>query len=195
MSGPELRRHGSVDFGRFFKSWIQNPRAIGAFAPSGRVLAKLMATNLGAGARVLELGAGTGTVTQAILETGVRPQDLYVVEQNSQFAKILYRRFPACRILEADATQIVDCIDGARGSFDFVISSLPLLLFSPEQKARVLSQALQALKPDGRLHQYTYAGRCPVGRHLRSRLRLESSLIGFAPFNLPPAFVYRFTQA
>jgi phospholipid N-methyltransferase len=195
MAGPELQEHSSVDFGRFFKNWVQNPRAIGAFAPAGRVLAKLMATNLAPGARVLELGAGTGTVTQAILETGVRPDDLCVLEQNSQFTKILQRRFPACRIMEADATELVERIDGARGSFDFVVSSLPLLLFSPAQKARVLSQAFEALKPDGRVHQYTYAGRCPVDRSLRSRLGIESSLIGFAAFNLPPAFVYRFTQA
>lgn len=191
---PELQQRAADDFGRFFRSWIQNPLAIGAVAPSGRLLAKLMATSLRPGTRVIELGGGTGTVTQAILEAGVRPEDLVVVEQNAQFVKLLKRRFPSSSIVEDDATAVVENLDGARGSFDFVISGLPLLLFSPTQKAKLLSQAFELLGPQGLLHQFTYGGRCPIGRELRTRLSLRSSLIGIAPFNLPPAFVYRFAR-
>src|SRR5262245_13441129 len=98
MSGTELRQrkpphHTSDDFGRFIKNWIQNPPAIGAVAPSGRLLAKLMASGLRPGARVIELGAGTGTVTQALLDSGVRPEDLYLVERDHHFLGILERRF------------------------------------------------------------------------------------------------------
>ena len=53
--------HTSDDFGHFFKGWIRNPLAMGAFAPSGKSLAKLMAKDVGVGSRVVELGAGTGT--------------------------------------------------------------------------------------------------------------------------------------
>ncbi len=189
-----LQQRTADDFGRFFRSWIQNPLAIGAVAPSGRLLAKLMASGLAAGARVIELGGGTGTVTQAILDAGVRPEDLVVVEQNAQFVNLLKRRFPASTVMEADAAQVVEHLDGARGSFDFVISGLPLLLFSPAQKERLLSEAFELLTARGVLHQFTYAGRCPVGRDLRARLGLQTSLIGIAPFNLPPAFVYRFVR-
>jgi len=195
MSAPQLRHYPSDDFGRFFRSWIQNPLAIGAVAPSGRLLAKMMAMNLEPGARVIELGGGTGTVTQAILDSGVRPEDLYVVEQNIEFIRILKRRFPSCPIIQADAMSLAEHINGSAGSFDFIISGLPLLLFSAEQKMRLLSQAFEVLRPRGVLRQFTYAVRCPVGRDLRAKLRLESSLIGIAPFNLPPAFVYRFGRA
>jgi hypothetical protein len=44
------------------------------------------------------------------------------------------------------------------------------------------------------LHQFTYAGRCPIDRDVRSELRVESVLLGIAALNLPPAFVYRFTR-
>jgi phospholipid N-methyltransferase len=196
MSESELRQrqqHTPDDFGHFFKSWIQNPVAIGAVAPSGRLLAKLMATGLKRGARVVELGAGTGTVTQAILDTGVLAEDLFVVEQNTQFQKILARRFPESHLVAADALSLTEHVP-ERGSFDFVVSGLPLLFFSPEQKRRLLEQVFELLGAKGALHQFTYAGRCPVERGLRSRLELKSSLIGIAPFNLPPAFVYRLSR-
>jgi phospholipid N-methyltransferase len=196
MSEPKLqrrRRHTPDDLGHFLKSWIQNPTAIGAVAPSGRLLAKLMATGLGRGARVIELGAGTGTLTQAILETGVRAEDLFVVEQNAQFLKILARRFPECPLVAADALSLTEHVPGP-GTFDFVISGLPLLFFSPQQKQRLLEQVFELLGPSGALHQFTYSVRCPVERSLRSRLELHSSLIGIAPFNLPPAFVYRLSR-
>jgi phosphatidylethanolamine/phosphatidyl-N-methylethanolamine N-methyltransferase len=185
--------HTSDDFGHFFKGWIRNPLAMGAFAPSSKALAKLMAKDVGANARVVELGAGTGTVTAALLEGGVAPGNLYLVERDPQFVKILERRFPRCHVVSADALELDEQFAASTG-FDFVISGLPLLCFSPEKRYRVLQQAFRLLKPNGRLHQFTYAGRCPVDRDLRSLLRLDSMLLGIAPLNLPPGFVYRLTR-
>jgi phospholipid N-methyltransferase len=193
MSGPPPRRHTSDDLGRFIKSWLQNPLATGAVAPSGRPLARLMANGLQLGDRVVELGAGTGTLTQAILDAGVRPADLSIVEQNAEFVRILERRFPDCPIVAADALALVETL-GAAAPFDVVVSGLPLLLFNPRQKQLLLEQIFAVLGPRGCLHQFTYGGRCPVDRGLRRRLGIESSLVGFAAFNLPPAFVYRFSR-
>jgi phosphatidylethanolamine/phosphatidyl-N-methylethanolamine N-methyltransferase len=182
--------HTSDDLGHFLKGWIRNPLAMGAFAPSGKSLAKLMAKEVGASSRVVELGAGTGTVTAALLANGVAPGNLYLVERDPQFIKILERRFPRCHVVAADALEL-EAEFGPNAAFDFVISGLPLLCFSPEKRYRVLEQALQLLKPHGRLHQFTYAGRCPIDRDLRALLRVDSVLLGIAPLNLPPAFVYR----
>jgi hypothetical protein len=92
MSGSELEQQqyakGPQQLARFFRSWIQDPLAIGAVAPSGRVLAKLMVRDLVPGARVVELGAGTGTLTQAILDRGVQPAAIVEGEQQ------LYLRQP-----------------------------------------------------------------------------------------------------
>jgi phospholipid N-methyltransferase len=193
MSGQELQQsHTSDDFGHFIKGWIRNPLAMGALAPSSKSLAKIMARDVGAGARVLELGAGTGTVTEALLATGVAPEDLYLVERDRQFVKILQRRFPRCHVVATDALEL-DLPCGTDGTFDFVVSGLPLLCFSPDKRYRILQRALQLLRPTGRLHQFTYAGRCPVDKDLRALLRVDSTLLGIAPLNLPPGFVYRLT--
>lgn len=194
MTRSRPHEHTSDDFGTFIKNWLQSPRTVGAVAPSSRLLARLMAKGLRPGARVVELGAGTGTLTQAILASGVRPEDLYLVEQNPQFVEILARRFPGCPILPIDATVLASHLGAAVGTFDFVISGLPLLLFTPENKLALFSQAFAALKPGGMMHQFTYGGRCPIDRESRGKLGLSRQLIGFTPFNLPPAFVYRFER-
>jgi phospholipid N-methyltransferase len=194
MSSPELQQHTPDDFGHFFRSWIRDPLAMGAVAPSGRPLAKLMARDLRPGARVVELGAGTGTLTQAVLAKGVRPEDFYIVERDPQLVKILERRFPHCHVVAADALSLGEHLGSAAGTFDFVISGLPLVLFSPDRRRRLLANALELLKPGGSIHQFTYAGRCPVDRESRRALDIHSRLLGIAAFNLPPAFVYRLSR-
>ena len=194
MSSPELHdSHTTDDLGHFVRGWIRNPLAIGSVAPSSKSLAKLMAKDVGTASRVLELGAGTGTVTEALLAKGVSPANLYLVERDPQFVKILERRFPRCPVVAADALHLDDQLDGGAG-FDFVISGLPLLCFSPPNRQRVLRQALRLLKPHGRLHQFTYAGRCPIDRDTRAGLHVDTVLLGIAALNFPPAFVYRFTR-
>jgi phosphatidylethanolamine/phosphatidyl-N-methylethanolamine N-methyltransferase len=179
---------------RFFRSWMQDPLAIGAVAPSSRVLAKLMVKGLAPGDRVVELGAGTGTVTQAILNCGVRPEDLYLIEQNAGFVALLRQRFPRAHVVHGDAVALARHLGATAGSVDFVISGLPLMLFSQAQKVRMLTQAFSVLRANGRFHQFTYAGRCPVSRAMLRQLDLRTSLIGVTALNLPPAFAYRFQR-
>lgn len=198
MSGSELEQQrpasASQQLARFFRSWMQDPWAIGAVAPSSRVLAKLMVKDLGPGARVVELGAGTGTVTQAILSCGVRPEDLYLIEQNAGFVSLLRQRFPRANVVHGDAVSMANHLEPIRGGVDFVISGLPLMLFSQAQKMRMLTEAFLVLGAAGRFHQFTYAGRCPVNRALLRRLNLRTSLIGVTALNIPPAFAYRFER-
>lgn len=177
--------------GRFLRSAVKEPLAVGAVAPSSRYLAGLMVADMGPGSRVIELGAGTGVVTQAILDAGVSPDDLIVIEQNEEFAELLKERFPEVTVIRANAVSLRHHIAGLAGPADFVVSGLPLLLFPARRKARLLLQAFGALRPGGYFHQFTYGGRCPVERSVLRSLGLEASLMRFTPFNFPPAFVYR----
>jgi phosphatidylethanolamine/phosphatidyl-N-methylethanolamine N-methyltransferase len=191
MDSTDAQRVADADLRQFFRSWVQDPLAIGAVAPSGQKLARLMVADLHPGARVMELGAGTGTVTQAILERGVAPSDLYLVERDERFARLLERRFPGATLLQADATALGDAATDLGGSFDFIISGLPLVLFSNARKRRLLSQIFDLVSPSGAYHQFTYGGFCSIRRSVLRSLGLKASLIGVAPINVPPAFVYR----
>lgn len=181
--------------GAFFRSWLQDPIGVASIAPSGRLLAKLMAEDIGPGARVIELGAGTGTLTQALLANGVEPRHLHLVEQNESFVRILRRRFPDTHVLPVDAARLAAHLPHLVGRIDFVISGLPIVWFRREAKIRVLEGAFKLLGPTGRFHQFTYLGRPPVGSRILKALGLRASLAGFAPLNMPPAFVYRFERA
>lgn len=179
---------------RFLLSWLDNPLSVGAVAPSGRPLGRMMTRELEPGHRVLEYGPGTGTLTREILARGVAREDLFLVESCPGFAGLLERRFPGATVLCADATVRQEDLVPFRGSFDFVISSLPLVLFSREQKFRLLREAFRLLAPEGAMFQFTYGGRCPVDRRYLERLDLEARCIGFIALNMPPAFVYRIAR-
>jgi len=182
---------GWIQHGKFFFGWLRNPRSVGAVLPSSPSVGKLLVTGVRPGARVIELGGGTGTVTQAILDAGVRPDDLLVLEKDAKFAKFLKRRFPDVRIVTADAVKLDEFADALSGPVDFVISGLPLLLFSNEDKERLINAVFRVLAPTGRFHQYSYVARCNIRAEQMRELGARASLIGVAPFNVPPAFVYR----
>jgi len=89
----------------FLRQWVHHPGEMGAVIPSSSLLAEAMAKQLGGlgNGTVIELGAGTGTVTQALLGAGVRQDRLLIVERNPPMAAFLRQRFPGVRVIEGDA--------------------------------------------------------------------------------------------
>jgi phospholipid N-methyltransferase len=191
----EGQRVASAAYSRFLRSWLNDPLAVGAVAPSGRSLARSMSRELSPGDRVVELGPGTGIVTREILARGVRPSDLVLIERCEDFAGHLEREHPSVKVLRGDATESQEGLAPLRGTIDFVVSGLPLLLFSREQKTRLLEQCFGLLREGGALIQFTYGGRCPVGRRELECQGLVAKCIGFIALNMPPAFIYRIARA
>jgi phospholipid N-methyltransferase len=116
---------------------------------------------------------------------------LLVLEKDAGFAKFLGRRFPDVKVANADAVNLDQYAGELSGPVDFVISGLPLLLFSNDEKTRLLENVFKVLAPTGRFHQFSYVARCAVPAAQLRELGARASLIGVAPFNVPPAFVYR----
>ena len=193
MSGRQ--RPASAAYSRFLRSWLNDPLAVGALAPSGRTLARSMSRELAPGHRVVELGPGTGVVTREILARGVRPRDLVLVERCAGFAEHLEREHPAVTVVRGDATLRQDGLASLRGTIDYIVSGLPLVLFSREQKERLLEECFGLLREGGALIQFTYGGRCPVARRDLESRGLVAKCIGFIALNMPPAFIYRIARA
>ncbi|MFL2554284.1 MAG: class I SAM-dependent methyltransferase [Candidatus Rariloculaceae bacterium] len=197
MSGTEIdeRRYLSrLKPSGFLRNALREPLSVGALVPSSRFLAKLLVYEIKPGSKVIELGAGTGTITQAILNTGVYAQDLTLIEQNEEFTELLKQRFPETTVIQANAASFRRHLAPGTELVDSVVSGLPLLLFPARFKVRLLAQIFKSLHSNGCLYQFTYGGACPISRKLRRTLSLKASLIGFTPFNVPPAFVYRITR-
>ena len=180
--------------GVFFRSWLKDPFHVASITPSSKWLARLMATDVGPGARVVELGAGTGTLTDAIVERGVRQEDLYLVEQHPMFCDVLRQRFPSSHVVQADAATLTESLGALRGTVDYVISGLPIVWFARDKKARILEESFALLRPRGRYQQFTYLGPPPVRGRMLDELGLRATLLGVSPLNFPPAFVYRFER-
>jgi phosphatidylethanolamine/phosphatidyl-N-methylethanolamine N-methyltransferase len=90
---------------RFFRSWIERPFAIGAVTPSGKALARTMAAYVDPSrpGPIIELGPGTGPVTEALLAQGIDPARLVLVEFNPSFCRVLRQRYPAATVVQGDA--------------------------------------------------------------------------------------------
>ncbi|MGH6982591.1 MAG: class I SAM-dependent methyltransferase, partial [Stellaceae bacterium] len=87
------------DLALFLSRWIRAPLRIGALAPSSPHLGREMARAIDARAAtlVVELGGGTGRITQALLDAGVAPEKLIVIENDEALASLLRIRFPQLR--------------------------------------------------------------------------------------------------
>ncbi len=138
---------------------------------------------------VLELGPGTGAVTDALLKDGLREDRLLAIEKNPALAKILRKRFQNAQIITGDAwdlDKLLAELPRPVESVGAVISSLPLLNF-PKEQADALAQKIRAiLEPRGRWVQYSYQivkDRSRGGEDFRL---LASKIVWF---NLPPARV------
>ncbi|QOZ30709.1 class I SAM-dependent methyltransferase [Bradyrhizobium sp. CCBAU 53421] len=185
----------AADILPFFRAWVRNPLRVAAVAPSGPAVASLMAQEITADTGpVIELGPGTGVFTRALLNRGVRQQDLTLVEYGSEFIPLLQRRFPGARVLWMDAAWLrrEKLFDGA--PVGAVVSGLGLLMMPPEKVTTILHAAFGYLRPDGAFYQITYGPRCPVADAILDRLDLQASCIGQTFRNLPPASVYRISR-
>lgn len=103
---------------RFIRSWLVKPLSMGAVTPSSRVLARTMARYVDPDedGPVIELGPGTGPVTEALVEQGVDPARLILVEFNAMFCQLLRSRFPAATVVQGDAYGLRQSSEASRAN-------------------------------------------------------------------------------
>jgi phospholipid N-methyltransferase len=178
----------------FLRAWLRAPQRVGALAPSGPVLARLMTAQVNdLDGPVIELGPGTGAFTRALLDKGVPAHRLALIEADPILAAALGQHHPHLQVLHMDAAQLgnTPSLFGDELA-SAVVSGLPLLSTPSPQVTAILRGAFERqLRADGAFYQFTYAPRCPVPRRILQQLDLEAVRIGIAWFNLPPALVYR----
>jgi phosphatidylethanolamine/phosphatidyl-N-methylethanolamine N-methyltransferase len=184
-----LKRH---EF-RFFRTLIEKPLTVGAVAPSGRALARVMAGYVDPAipGPIVELGPGTGPVTEALLERGIDPARLTLVEYDPEFCGLLRQRFPGVHVVQGDAYDLPRTLAGklSEPAAAFV-SGLPLFNKPLKMRLDLLDQAFALMALDAPFVQFTYHAISPIPRS-HGRVRAEAS--GRVWRNFPPArvWVYR----
>jgi phosphatidylethanolamine/phosphatidyl-N-methylethanolamine N-methyltransferase len=143
------------------------------------------------GGRILELGPGTGAVTEAILARIVEPERLTAIEYDADFAARVKSRFPGVNVVQGDAFDLSRTL-GRAPLFSAIVSSLPLLNFPPAQRERLLAEVFRRLARDAPFIQFSYGWNPPVPPPDGAGVTRAAFIL----FNLPPArvWVYRKSQ-
>jgi phosphatidylethanolamine/phosphatidyl-N-methylethanolamine N-methyltransferase len=176
------------EYALFLRGLMDRPRDVSAPTPSSPALARAIAAEIDPmrAGLVVELGPGTGVVTQALLDRGIAPERLIVIESSEYFCALLARRFAGVGIMRGDALAFEHYVpDGAR--IASIVSGLPLLNFPCGVRRALIERALTRQGPHGRFIQLSY-GWLPAVAPGRS-LAVEKKLVWR---NLPPAHVWTF---
>jgi phosphatidylethanolamine/phosphatidyl-N-methylethanolamine N-methyltransferase len=178
---------------RFLRSWIEKPLHMGAVMPSGRVLARTMAqyVDIDSDRPVIELGPGTGAITNALLAHGVEQKRLVLVEYNPGFCALLRDRYPQATVVQGDAYALRDSLWNVLSApASAVVSGLPLVTKPMLTRLKLIRDAFVAMAPGSPFVQFTYSVAPPIPKSLPGVSTEASERIWM---NLPPArvWVYR----
>jgi phosphatidylethanolamine/phosphatidyl-N-methylethanolamine N-methyltransferase len=180
-----------ADYGDFLRGLVRDPRGVSAPTPSSPALAGVIAAevDISRPGLVIELGPGTGVVTQALLQRGVPPGRLIAIEQEPSFVQLMRRRFPEVRLCRGDALVFEDSIPAGAG-IAAIISGLPLLNFPLAARQSLLRRALASQDKGGSFIQLSYSWRPPVPPEPGMRLSKKAVWRNF-----PPAHVWTYRSA
>ena len=182
-----------LDEVQFIRSWIEKPLSTGAVMPSSKVLARTMARYVDPASNgpVIELGPGTGPVTEALVRHGVAPARLVLVEFNPDFCRLLRTRYPDATVVQGDAYRLRRLLETyVKEPAAAIVSGLPLVTKPVRTRLRLISDAMGLLAPGAPFVQFTYAMVTPIPKALSGIKATASELIWK---NVPPArvWVYR----
>lgn len=183
----------SKDAWLFFRLWFRSPLKIASWSPSSPALARAFARHVDPRVEdpVLELGGGTGSITEGLLATGLPPDKLIVVEKMPELCAVLRRRFPGVTVLEGDVAEIGTMLERTGvARLSLVVSSLPIIWFPLELQRGIVDAVFARMGRAGQLLQITNQILSPLPRR---KLGLRGRLVDFVWRNLPPsgAWSYR----
>lgn len=173
----------------FLYKFLRNPGRIGSVTPSSRFLVEQMAQQVN-WKRVrssVELGAGTGVLTQKIAERRHPDCKVLIVEKDPEMKKRLEKKYPDFYFTSNAANFYTQFLSFGMHQADAIFSGLPFANFSADEQDQILSEVIQALKPNGIFIAFQYS--LQMKRKLAEKF--GKVMLSFVPFNIPPAFVYR----
>jgi phosphatidylethanolamine/phosphatidyl-N-methylethanolamine N-methyltransferase len=178
----------------FFRRFMANPLQMGSVIPSSPALCRRMVAQVrrGPDEAVLELGAGTGVISRALLGSGVPAERLFVVEIEPALVQHLRRVLPGVNVIEGDARALADLIPAHwHGRIGSVICGIPMVLL-PLAEQRRFVEAIESVAPGRGFLHFSYCVTSPLPA---PKLRLAGQRAAWTPLNFPPASVWRYAPA
>jgi phosphatidylethanolamine/phosphatidyl-N-methylethanolamine N-methyltransferase len=177
---------------QFLRGLIARPKNVGAIAPSSPVLARAIAAQIDPSipGPVLELGPGTGVITEALIARGIEPSRITAIEYDADFAKMVAERFPSVNVVRGDAFDLERTL-GSPVPFAGIVSGLPLLNHPPERRRMLIEGALARLAPGAQYVQFSYGFDPPIPAPAGATVKRAA----FIWRNLPPARVWVYKKS
>jgi phospholipid N-methyltransferase len=172
------------------RKFVTNAKTVATIAPSSRALSRATVRGIDWSKTkvVVELGAGTGPITEELVKASPPGVRLVVNEFLPEFCDALRQKFPELHIADGDAKRLTGML-AERGirRVDYVLSGLPLTHFTPADRDAVMDQVGQVLSPGGEFRQLTTAPWLYRGLYRRYFRDVSFRLV---IWNLPPGGVY-----
>ena len=178
----------------FFRRWIANPLQMGSVVPSSAALCRRVVKQVRTTGDelVIELGAGTGVISRALLASGFPAERLIVVEIVPAMAAHLRQVLPGVTVIEGDARQLAHLVPEHRhGRIGTAICGIPLVLLPAAEQRRFID-AIEAIAPGRGFLHYSYCATSPLPWRKHG---LTARREAWTPLNFPPVSVWRYTPA
>ncbi|HEY5338441.1 MAG TPA: rRNA adenine N-6-methyltransferase family protein [Rhizomicrobium sp.] len=177
---------------QFLRGLIARPKNVGAIAPSSPALAKAIAQQIDPSipGAVLELGPGTGVVTEALIERGIAPERISTIEYDPDFAAMVAQRFPKVNVVRGDAFDFAHTLSlKDEDRFAAIVSGIPLLNHPMARRLALIEGAMDRLIPGAPFIQFSYGMQAPLPAPKGTTVKRAALVL----MNLPPArvWVYR----
>lgn len=177
----------------FFKSLLKAPLKTGAFFPSSKNLASSICSFVNIpepDEYVIELGAGTGRLTSALLERGIPCSQLIILEMQPSLAKFLRKTFPLVTVIEGNATDLLSLLpEKTIGNIKTIVSGIPMVNLRFHEQQQIIIAIKNVMKTNGALLQFTYRPGSPLPSN---KLALNQRYLGHVLLNMPPAAIWEY---
>lgn len=177
---------------RFLRSWIEKPLHMGAVMPSSKVLARTVARYVDPHSHgpVIELGPGTGAITDALIAHGIAEKRLVLVEFDPGFCALLRERYPQATVIQGDAYNLDQTLADWKEPAAAMVSGLPLVTKPMLVRLKLMRDAFLKMEAGAPFIQFTYSVAPPIPKSLPGIHTQASERVWM---NLPPArvWVYR----
>lgn len=188
------KKDASKEAWLFIKRWLKHPLRLGAILPSSNSLAELIAeqVDLKEDHVIVELGAGTGSLTRRLIAKGVSLDRLYIIELDPELHSFLQRSLPEAHVILGNACDLPRLLPAhVIGKVSTIVSGMPVSAMPFSLQNRIVDAALTVMAPDGEIVQYSYRHSSPMPAH---KLGLSHQKIGITFKNIPPATVWRYQR-
>jgi phosphatidylethanolamine/phosphatidyl-N-methylethanolamine N-methyltransferase len=181
----------------FWRRYLRRPLRVGALAPSGPSLAKAMIETLAPGDKdvIVEIGPGTGPFTRALLDTGIEPSRLILIEFDPEFVRHLRRRFTGVTVVHGDASQLPQLLkEQGHDAVPRILSGLPLRSMPDNVRSAITRAMAKSLAARGSLVQFSYLMAPPLAEAEVKACGLTGRRARAVMANIPPAFVWHYRK-